>query len=187
MQEDRRRPTRRNPRWVHAVERAARLSPRTSGLGGRGEPDEAVRLMQAGLQEFRGRGGMGLVFYYRMLPARAQARAGALSEALDTLEREAGYAWAEPEKLRLRGEFLLAQDEAVESAEQCFTAAMAMAQTVSARGWELRAATSLARLWTAQGRGEAAKALLAPVYAGFDEGFGTPDLVEARTVLGALR
>ena len=33
MQEARRRPTRRNPRWVHAAGRAARLSPRTSGLG----------------------------------------------------------------------------------------------------------------------------------------------------------
>ena len=57
---------------------------------------------------------------------------------------------------------------------------------MSARGWELRAATSLARLWAGQGRAEDAKALLAPVYEGFDEGLGTPDLEEARSVLGAL-
>ena len=54
------------------------------------------------------------------------------------------------------------------------------------RAWELRTATSLARLWAAQGRRVESKALLAPVYGAFDEGLGTPDLEEARTVLAAL-
>ena len=157
-------------------------------LGRCGEPGEAVRLMQAGLEEYRGRGGMGIGLYYRTLLARAQARAGALGEALDTLKRvqETGYAWGQPEILRLRGEFLLAQGEAAEAVERCFTEATFLARTVAARGWELRATTSLARLWAGQDRAADAKALLAPVYEGFDEGLGTPDLEEARSLLGAL-
>ena len=68
-------------------------------LLGRSEPGEAVRLMQAGLEEHRGRGGMGVGLYYSTLLARAQARAGALGEALDTLKRiqETGYGWGQPE------------------------------------------------------------------------------------------
>jgi predicted ATPase len=50
----------------------------------------------------------------------------------------------------------------------------------------LRAATSLALLWAAQGRGEEARALLAPVYGAFDEGFGTPDLQVAKALLDEL-
>jgi predicted ATPase len=49
----------------------------------------------------------------------------------------------------------------------------------------LRAATSLARLWRAQGRGTAARDLLAPVYGWFTEGFETPDLKEAKALLDA--
>ena len=86
----------------------------------------------------------------------------------------------------MRGDFLLGQGHATEAAEQCFTAALALARTTSARAWELRSATSLARLWAGQSRGEEAKALLAPVYQAFDEGLGTPDLNDALTVLGAL-
>ena len=161
-------------------------------LSGGGEHEEAVRLMQAGLQEHHGRGAMGISPYYMSLLARTQARAGALDKALATLDaaheraRKAGNTWDEPDHLRVRGEFLLGQGSAVEAAEQCFTAALALARTTSARGWELRAATSLALLWAAQGRGEEAKALLAPVYGAFDEGFGTPDLQEAKALLDEL-
>ena len=53
--------------------------------------------------------------------------------------------------------------------------------------WELRAATSLARLWRDQGKRAEARGLLAPVYAWFTEGFDTPDLREASGVLSELR
>ena len=161
-------------------------------LSGCGEPDRAVGLMQAGLQEHRDRGAMGISPYYMTLLARAQARAGALDEALATLDaahermRRTATTWWEPDLLRIRGEFLLEQGDAVEVAEQCFNAALAEARARSARGWELRFATSLARLWAAQDRGDEAKALLEPVYAAFDEGLGTRDLEEAHAVLRAL-
>ena len=82
---------------------------------------------------------------------------------------------------------LPAQGEVAEAVERCFTEATALARSVAARGWELRAATSLARLWASQGRAKDAKTLLAPVYEGFDEGRGTPDLEDARSVLGSCR
>ena len=51
---------------------------------------------------------------------------------------------------------------------------------------ELRAATSLARLWSDRGRNAEARDLLAPIYGWFTEGFGTPDLEEAKVLLDAL-
>jgi predicted ATPase len=53
--------------------------------------------------------------------------------------------------------------------------------------WELRAATSLARLWRDQGKSSESRGLLAPVYGWFSEGFGTPDLIEAKMLLEELR
>jgi predicted ATPase len=55
-----------------------------------------------------------------------------------------------------------------------------------ARSWELRAATSLARLWRDQGKRKQACDLLTPIYGWFTEGFDTPDLKEAATLLAEL-
>jgi predicted ATPase len=63
---------------------------------------------------------------------------------------------------------------------------LAVARQQAAKSFELRAATSLARLWRDQGRWDEARALLAPVYGWFTEGFGTPDLRDAKTLLDAL-
>jgi predicted ATPase len=57
---------------------------------------------------------------------------------------------------------------------------------MSAKAWELRAAVGLARLWGEQGRRAAARDLLAPIYHWFTEGFGTPDLKEAKALLDEL-
>src|SRR5262249_46027163 len=71
-------------------------------------------------------------------------------------------------------------------AEESFHTALAIAREQGTRGYELRAATSLARLWREQGwRGEA-RDLLAPVYGWFTEGFDTPDLTEAKALLDEL-
>ena len=61
-----------------------------------------------------------------------------------------------------------------------------MAQRQDAKWWELRAATTLARLWARQGERRKAHDLLAPVYGWFTEGFDTPDLREAKALLDAL-
>jgi len=71
-------------------------------------------------------------------------------------------------------------------AEACFLKAIAIAQQQEAKSLELRAATSLARLWQQQGKKEEARTLLAEIYGWFTEGFDTKDLQEAKAVLDAL-
>jgi predicted ATPase len=64
--------------------------------------------------------------------------------------------------------------------------ALAVARRQQAKSWELRAATSLARLWQRQGKRDAARQLLADVYSWFTEGLDTADLQEAKTLLEEL-
>jgi predicted ATPase len=95
--------------------------------------------------------------------------------------------WWAAETYRLKGELLLQQDVLETSAvETCFRHAIDIAHQQHAKSWELRAATSLAQLWQSQGKRDAARELLAPVYRWFTEGFDTADLQEARVVLEAL-
>ena len=93
----------------------------------------------------------------------------------------------QPELYRLKGELLLQQNSANQAeAEICFQHAIAIAQNQQAKSWELRAATSLARLWDQQGKRQEAHDLLAPVYGWFTEGFDTADLQDAKALLDAL-
>jgi predicted ATPase len=71
-------------------------------------------------------------------------------------------------------------------AEASLGNALEIARSRNARSWELRASTSLARLWAEQGTRQKALELLAPVYGLFTEGFDTPDLKEAKTLLQQL-
>jgi predicted ATPase len=64
-----------------------------------------------------------------------------------------------------------------------FRRALEIAQRQQAKSWELRAATSLARLWGEQGRRAEARDLLGPVYGWFTEGFDTADLKDAKALL----
>jgi len=85
----------------------------------------------------------------------------------------------------VRGDIRRKQRE-VELAEADLRDAIALAREMSAKTWELRAATSLARLWRDQGKSAEARELLAPVYDWFTEGFETADLREARVLLDKL-
>jgi predicted ATPase len=88
---------------------------------------------------------------------------------------------------RLKGELHLARDRSATAiAEPCFREAIEIAQSQEAKSLELRAATSLARLWRDQDKCAEARDLLAPVYAWFTEGFETVDLKDARALLDAL-
>jgi predicted ATPase len=71
-------------------------------------------------------------------------------------------------------------------AETCFQHALDIARRQQTKSWELRAATSLARLWQQQGKRDEARELLAPIYGWFTEGFETADLQEARALLEEL-
>ena len=109
-----------------------------------------------------------------------------LAEAL-TLADTTGERWYEAELYRLKGELLLQQysDNQAE-AETCFHQAIDIARNQQAKSFELRAATSLARLWQQQGKRQEAHDLLAPVYHWFTEGFDTADLQDAKALLDAL-
>jgi predicted ATPase len=95
--------------------------------------------------------------------------------------------WIEAELHRVRGELLLSLAEPdVHEAEVCFQHAIAVAREQNAKMWELRVATSLARLWRDQGERTEAHRLLAPIYAWFTEGFDTRDLKDAKALLDVL-
>jgi class 3 adenylate cyclase len=90
-----------------------------------------------------------------------------------------------PELLRLHGELRLKHKQR-ELAEADFREAIALAQSLEAKGWQLRATTSLARLLSHQGRRDEARTMLADIYNWFTEGFDTADLKEAKTLLEEL-
>jgi predicted ATPase len=124
------------------------------------------------------------------LLAEALAFAGKIQEGLATLDNAlaaSGVRGWDAEIHRLRGELagrLPYPDPA--KAEDSFRAALAIAREQGTRGYELRAATSLARLWREQGGRTEARDLLAPLYVSFTEGFDTPDLKEAKALLEEL-
>ncbi|HSA80462.1 MAG TPA: AAA family ATPase, partial [Geminicoccaceae bacterium] len=163
-------------------------------LGERETSAEAIAEMRQGLDASRATGADLLVPYWLALLAYVHGRLGqaeeglaAVTEALDEVART-GERFCEAELQRLKGQLLLASDAANQpEAEACFHKAIEIARAQKARSWELRAATSLARLRRDQGKPEAARKLLAPVYDWFTEGFDTADLKDARALLEELR
>ena len=126
--------------------------------------------------------------YWTLQLAEAQVLGSALDDALETVDQalranpdELVY---RPEALRMRGELRLKQGSA-ELAQVDFREAIAVAQSMSAKAWELRATMSLARLLNAARRDEA-RTMLSDIYNWFTEGFETPDLKEARALLDEL-
>ena len=95
--------------------------------------------------------------------------------------------WFEAYVHRIAGEIALKSPQPdAAKAEAHFERALAVARQQQAKSWELRAATSMARLWRDQGKPEQARELLAPVYGWFTEGFDTRDLKEAKALLDEL-
>jgi len=154
-----------------------------------GEPDEAIARIRGGLAAYTATGAHLFVPYFLSLLARACLKAGQAHEGLRVagaaLERAraTGERLWEAELVRLEGELRLAASPGdTARPRDCFQRAVAVARRQAARSWELRAATSLARLLAADGGGEARRALDG-VYASFTEGFDTADLQDARAVL----
>jgi predicted ATPase/DNA-binding winged helix-turn-helix (wHTH) protein len=96
--------------------------------------------------------------------------------------------WCTAEIMRAHGEALLdAQSlDARPKAEELFLQSMEISRKQNALSWELRSATSVARLWQVSGRTSEAQSLLRRVYERFSEGFATKDLREAKKVLDML-
>ncbi|WP_179138070.1 adenylate/guanylate cyclase domain-containing protein [Candidatus Entotheonella palauensis] len=134
--------------------------------------------------------------YYLSLLAEAYEVTGQVDEGLAALEEALRFMnqdrmrFHEAEVYRLKGELLLKSTGEASIAEMtpenCFQRALDVARRQEAKSWELRAATSLARLWQTQGKRQEAHDLLVPVYRWFTEGFETADLQEAKGLLEAL-
>ena len=130
---------------------------------------------------------------FLLLFAQVCVQAGQLERGLAALDEaisvgeQTGERWFEAEAYRLKGELLLQKTPSSPAeAEACFTQALQVASAQQAKTLELRAATSLARLWQSQGRMADAYCLLHEVYSWFTEGFDSPDLKEAYALLETL-
>jgi predicted ATPase len=125
--------------------------------------------------------------------ARAQAELGQFEEAWRCIGEAMTEAettkqtWCEAEIHRTAGEIeLMSGAPDAEKAEAYFERAITTARKQQAKSWELRAATSMARLWRDRGKRDQAHDLLAPIYGWFSEGFDTLDLKEAKALLDEL-
>jgi predicted ATPase len=162
-------------------------------LAHQGRAQAGIEQMTQGLMTYRASGTALAQSYWLALLAEAysaggQAEAGltVLAEAL-THADNTGECFYEAELHRLKGELRLQQSsDNHPEAESCFHHALDIARTQQAKSLELRAATSLARLWQQQGKRAEAQALLAPIYGWFTEGFDTADLQEAKALLATL-
>jgi predicted ATPase len=148
--------------------------------------DEGVSLIRQGLVDLAELGArIGFTAFLTGL-AEAQALDGATLEALGTIEEALQVNPDElvfrPSMMTCRGELRLKLGE-TGPAEADFREAMALAQKMGAKAFELRAATSLARLLTEQGKRDKARATLTPIYNWFTEGFDTADLKDAKALL----
>jgi class 3 adenylate cyclase/predicted ATPase len=157
------------------------------------DTSNAIQMINSGITQWRSMGSS--LFIPLCLPylARAHADLGNFEQAWQSI-REAISAvetsqekWCEAEIHQTAGELtLMSPKPDAAKAEAHLQHALVIARQQHARSWELRAATSLARLWRDQGKQRQAHDVLAPIYGWFTEGFDTPDLKRAKDLLDAL-
>jgi predicted ATPase/DNA-binding winged helix-turn-helix (wHTH) protein len=155
----------------------------------RGRFDIGLPMLRAGLDEL-GDGTTTARFIASQM-AEILGRVGRIGEGLATIEQAIGHSvrdeerWATAELLRIKGELLILQSgtAAAAAAADHFQKALNLGRRQGALYWELRAATSFARLLRNQGRIDKARSLLQPVYGRFTEGFDTSDAKAARGLL----
>jgi predicted ATPase len=146
-------------------------------------------LMREGLGQARSAGGELIYHYLLALYGEGCLLHRKIDEGFRTIDqiadgiRRTDMRMLESEVERLRGELLLVADKDASEAEELFRRALGIAAAQGAKSWELRAATSLARLMLNQDRHEEARAIIEPVYSFFTEGFTTGDLREAKAIL----
>jgi len=158
-----------------------------------GQAEEGLTQMRHGFTDIGATGANLRQPYYLTLMAEAHAQAGQheagltlLAEALADVSKYK-ECWREADLHRLHGELLLQQSSNnITEAATSFQRAITIAQHQSSKSLELRAATSLSRLWRQEGQPHKAYELLAPVYEWFTEGFDTADLIEAKQLLNEL-
>jgi class 3 adenylate cyclase/predicted ATPase len=156
-----------------------------------GQPHEGLASLAKGLSVLRAAGAVVHTPRALCFLAEARAKVGQLESSVNCLVEAARlidttheHYW-EAELYRLRGDVLNATGDQG-AAEPNYRQALAVAKRQEAKTFELRAATSLARLWRDQGKPIEARDLLAPIYGWFTEGFDTPVLKEAKALLDQL-
>jgi predicted ATPase len=158
-----------------------------------GQASDAVALITSSIAAYRSTGSSIWMPLCLSSLASAYAQLGHFDDAWRCVD-EAMVAveatnerWNEANVHRIAGEIaLMAPEPDAPKAEACFERALQIARGRQARSWELRAATSLARLWRDQNKRQQAHDFLAPVYGWFTEGFDTLDLKEAKSLLDEL-
>jgi serine/threonine protein kinase/tetratricopeptide (TPR) repeat protein len=158
-----------------------------------GRTAQGIDQLRRGQQAFLSTGAELWQPWFRFLLAESYQKAGQphealaeVNEALTAVEKNEERS-AEADLYRLRGELLLTTGAAATEAESCFHKAIEVTQNQSAKSLELRATTSLARLWRRQGRSAEAQRMLAEIYGWFTEGLDTPDLKDAKALLDELQ
>ncbi len=148
-----------------------------------------IARLRESITAFKASGARLRLPYYLGLLAQVCLRVGCAQDGLAavddgmTASRAHNERWWDAELHRLRGELLLAGGADAHEAEAAYLRAVEISRAQQARALELRAATSLARLWSTQPRADDARRLLQNLYSWFTEGFDTPDLQAARSVL----
>jgi predicted ATPase len=154
---------------------------------------EAVSLLEEGVAGVHATGAVWLLPFNGCALASAYQQMGRIEEARYALDkamesmRKTRVEWVKAELQRLQADLALSTpvpDPGL--AEACLRQAMTTAQQQGAQWWELRAATSLARLWRDRGKRQQARDLLVPIYGWFTEGFDTRDLKDAKALLDEL-
>jgi predicted ATPase len=159
-----------------------------------GKASDAVQTISVAITAYRSTGATVWITSFLSYLALAYADVGkfddawrGIDEAMSTIETTEER-WFEAEVNRIAGEIALKSPEPdAVKAEVYFERALAVARAQQAKSWELRTAMSMARLWRDQGKRDAARDLLAPVYGWFTEGFDTLDLKEAKALLDELQ
>jgi len=175
--------------YFHAI--VAAFAGANSVVGGK--PVEGIAQMEASIAALRTIGSellLTVVLGYLAAAhcALLQAKQG-LAVIDDALERAAtnGERWGEAELHRIRGDLLLTRGtHEAQRAEASYRTALDLATAQCARSYRLRAATSLALLWRAQGRHAEATSLLAEIVGTWPDDLQSPDLGRAREVMREL-
>jgi predicted ATPase len=176
------------PQWT-----AMGTSLRGWALAMQGQGEEGLAQVRQGITTWWATGAALNVPYLCTIRAEVADHLGHTADAFQTLAEAQALVeqheerWWEAEVYRLRGVLFLRQTGTPQSeAETWLQRALDVARRQQAKSLELRAATSLARLWQQQGKYQEAHDLLAPIYGWFTEGFDTADLQEAKTLLEKL-
>lgn len=156
--------------------------------------DRGIQLIEEGIDQLRQHGTEVTQAYSVGLLGMALGRRGSPSEGIAAIEQSlqkidiSKEEWCKAELLRFMGDLTQqAHPDRPEMAESWYLRAIETAREEEAKAWELRAATSLARLMAADHRQKQAEDLLRPITDWFQEGASTPDLADAIALVGNLR